>query len=318
MGGVAATDARRDAVVLSALQQRVARIVADLPEAEQFALAGGAALVLAQIVDRETRDLDFFGPSADDVDALADAVEAALVEAGMNVRRERSSHGFARLAVSHGGELTEVDLGVDARIRPTEPGPYGPTMALEELAADKLLALFDRAQARDFIDVDARLIVSDWNDCASLPPRKIMDSRAQLCARHSVRSAGSPPPTSASTSRADNDSPPLSSNGGTRSSAHDPPDASTDPTPDSHSDRLPANSDTARCSRDPGYSESTPRAAGTLAFVPSPQELERENACGVAVVPGERQSPRAVQTGVFDAQRSRAFRAWPDVLALIT
>jgi hypothetical protein len=81
--------------------------------------------------------------------------------------------------------------------------------------------------------------------------------------------------------------------------------------------RQPANSDTARWSRDPGYSESMLRVAGT-AFVPSPQELEREDACGVAVVPGERQSPRAVQTGVFDAQGSRAVRAWPDVLALIT
>jgi hypothetical protein len=45
--------------------------------------------MLARIVVRETRDLDFFGPSADDVDALAGAVEAALLETGMDVRRER-------------------------------------------------------------------------------------------------------------------------------------------------------------------------------------------------------------------------------------
>ena len=133
----------------------MARIVAALPEAERFALAGGAALVLARVVDRETRDLDFFGPSADEVDHLADAVETALTEAGLNVQRERISHGFARLTVTDGRAVTEVDLGADARIRPTEAGPYGPTLSLEELAADKLLALVDRAQARDFIDVDA-------------------------------------------------------------------------------------------------------------------------------------------------------------------
>lgn len=69
-------------VVLSALQQRVARIIADLPEAEDFALAGGAALVLARVVERETRDLDYLGPSADDVDALLGAVEAAALAAG--------------------------------------------------------------------------------------------------------------------------------------------------------------------------------------------------------------------------------------------
>jgi hypothetical protein len=68
------------------MQQRVARLVATLPEADQFALAGGATLVLAGIVDRETRDLDFFGPSCDDVDVLADVVEAALIETGVGVR----------------------------------------------------------------------------------------------------------------------------------------------------------------------------------------------------------------------------------------
>ncbi len=40
--------------MLSALQQRAARIIAGLPEAEDFALAGGAALVLARVVERET------------------------------------------------------------------------------------------------------------------------------------------------------------------------------------------------------------------------------------------------------------------------
>jgi hypothetical protein len=47
--------------VLSPLQEQVGRIVAALPEADGFALAGGAALVVARVVDRATRDLDFFG-----------------------------------------------------------------------------------------------------------------------------------------------------------------------------------------------------------------------------------------------------------------
>ena len=48
VGDVAAGAAQSDAVVLSALQERVARIVAALPEAEQFALAGGVPLVVAR------------------------------------------------------------------------------------------------------------------------------------------------------------------------------------------------------------------------------------------------------------------------------
>ena len=36
---------------------------------------------------------------------------------------------------------------------PSEPSDYGPTLAVEELAANKILALFDRAEARDFLDL---------------------------------------------------------------------------------------------------------------------------------------------------------------------
>jgi hypothetical protein len=147
--------ARRDCGVLTSLQERVACIVAGLPEADGFALAGGAALVVMHVVDRATRDLDFFGPSAGEVDRLVPAVESALSAAGFEVRRERASHGFARLTIVDGGDVTEVDLAADARIRPVDDGPLGPTLSLEELAADKLLALFDRAQARDFVDVAA-------------------------------------------------------------------------------------------------------------------------------------------------------------------
>jgi predicted nucleotidyltransferase component of viral defense system len=141
--------------VLSPLQEQVGRIVAALPEADGFALAGGAALVVARVVDRATRDLDFFGPSADDVDRLVPVVESALVAAELTVRRERCSHGFARLTVVGGDDVTELDLAADARIRPVGSGPLGPMLSLEELGADKLLALFDRAQPRDFVDVAA-------------------------------------------------------------------------------------------------------------------------------------------------------------------
>jgi hypothetical protein len=141
--------------VLSPLQQQVAQIVARLPEADGFALAGGAALVLSQIVERQTRDLDFFGASPADVDRLLPCVQAALSQAGLAVRVDRQNHGFARLTVTSDDETTEPDLAADARIRPTVPGPIGPMISLEELAADKLLALFGRAQARDFIDVAA-------------------------------------------------------------------------------------------------------------------------------------------------------------------
>ena len=46
-----------------------------------------------------------------------------------------------------------MDLAADARIRPVDEGPLGPILSLEELAADKVLALFDRAQAGRLCDL---------------------------------------------------------------------------------------------------------------------------------------------------------------------
>jgi len=75
--------------VLTPLQRRIATIISGLPEAEQFALAGGAALIARGDVERQTRDLDFFGPAPADVDRLVPAVERALQDTGLEVRRIR-------------------------------------------------------------------------------------------------------------------------------------------------------------------------------------------------------------------------------------
>ncbi len=81
MGGVdpAAPSSRNR--VLTALQRRIATIIGELPEAAQFALAGGGALIARGDVEGETRDLDFFGPAPQDVNQLLPAVEQALQDA---------------------------------------------------------------------------------------------------------------------------------------------------------------------------------------------------------------------------------------------
>jgi hypothetical protein len=139
--------------MLSPLQEQVAEIIAGLDEATDFALAGGAALISRGDVQRQTKDLDFFGLTTEAVDWLLPAVERALQSAGLTVRRVQYNPGFARLLVEAGGDRTEVDLAADARLFPIEPGRPAPTLSGEELAVDKVLAVFGRAEARDFIDL---------------------------------------------------------------------------------------------------------------------------------------------------------------------
>jgi hypothetical protein len=94
-------------------------------------------------------------PSTDAVDRLVPAVDRALHDAGFVVRHVQENHGFARLIVESGEDRTELDLGADARLFPAEPGRPAPTLSGEELAVDKVLAVFGRAEARDFVDLAA-------------------------------------------------------------------------------------------------------------------------------------------------------------------
>jgi hypothetical protein len=53
-----------------------------LDEARDFALAGGGAMIVRGDIERQTRDLDFFGPTANAVDQLVPAVDRALRAVG--------------------------------------------------------------------------------------------------------------------------------------------------------------------------------------------------------------------------------------------
>jgi transposase-like protein len=89
--------------------------------AERLAGKEEWSMIVRGDVERQTRDLDFFGLSTDAVDQLLPAVDRALQAAGLVVRRIQESPGFARLIVESDEDRTELDLGADARLFPAEP-----------------------------------------------------------------------------------------------------------------------------------------------------------------------------------------------------
>jgi hypothetical protein len=158
--------------VLTPLQVRIARLLNDLPEARDFALAGGAALIAHRVVDRLTDDLDFFATTPAAPITLLESLEAALRQDGLTVEQLRVTDSFVRLQVGSDVDSTLVDLAYDARLSSPVPTELGATLAVEELAADKTLALFGRAAARDFIDVDALVQQFGWNQLLQLASEK--------------------------------------------------------------------------------------------------------------------------------------------------
>jgi hypothetical protein len=141
------------AAALTAFQIEVAGVFFSLPSAQGFVLTGGAALVAQQLSARPTQDLDFLTSRGGDVPVARDEFESAATARGWTVTRIRDEPQFCRLQV-HGADDLLVDLLVDAPPnQPSVASVLGPTLGLEDLAGRKLLALFDRAAARDFADV---------------------------------------------------------------------------------------------------------------------------------------------------------------------
>lgn len=140
------------------LQRELAEDFFALPASRGFAVSGGAALIAHRVVDRRSDDLDLFTyPGAGDVRAASDALEGLARGRGWSVTRIHDNDTFVRMSIvtSDGDELL-VDLALDAKPMDDSTLTFlGPTMGLEENAGRKLLALFGRAEPRDFVDVYA-------------------------------------------------------------------------------------------------------------------------------------------------------------------
>jgi hypothetical protein len=142
-------------VPLTDFQLEVARLFFSLPASEGFVLAGGAALVAQHLTVRPTQDLDFFTDVAADVAAARAELTAAAQAREWTVGTVQEGETFCRLQVT-GPEALLVDIALDSTPgQPPTMSVAGPTYAPRELAARKVVALFDRYAPRDFVDVFA-------------------------------------------------------------------------------------------------------------------------------------------------------------------
>lgn len=146
---------------ITTFQVEVAGVFFSLPEAHSFLLAGGLALAAHGLSDRPTEDLDAFTSQKNDVQVAFEAFSLAAKNRGWNVEVKQSTDTFVRLMVT-GSDSLLVDIALDSGPGfPTTMSVLGPTFAPEELAARKLLALFDRAMPRDFVDIFR--LASKWD-----------------------------------------------------------------------------------------------------------------------------------------------------------
>jgi len=144
---------------VDAFHQGLARMGLDAAERYGFALAGGYAVQAAGFLKRPTEDIDLFTAweRRGDFDTGAQAIVDAYVAAGLTVQAERRHDSFTRLTVSDGVRTATVELGVDSRAHKPVRKSIGPVLHPDDAVANKMRALYERAHACDFIDIDAVL-----------------------------------------------------------------------------------------------------------------------------------------------------------------
>jgi hypothetical protein len=147
-------------------QIEVARAFFELDTSKGFVVSGGAALLALGLSTRPTQDLDIFtSPPINDVKTAMRSFKKSAESRGWDVEIIVAEDTFCRFTVSIDGDVVLVDLAVDSALG-NEPtmSILGPTMPADEVAARKVLALFDRAAARDFVDVYQLSQVFDKDD----------------------------------------------------------------------------------------------------------------------------------------------------------
>ena len=133
-----------------------------------FALGGGNALVLHGLINRPTEDVDLFTDRDGGIRAAAGLVQAALHQAGLEVKEVKDETDLSGVIYGLDGHFIQLEVIRDDRIArlslsslPRRHHPVvmeiGPVMHLDDLVTSKTAAIINRREVRDYIDTAAFL-----------------------------------------------------------------------------------------------------------------------------------------------------------------
>jgi len=144
--------------ILTPLQRNLLHEIGRGPLRPDFFLTGGTALSAFYLHHRYSLDLDFFTANPAALIHVPAAMQEIAVKLGAQVTFTRTLGSFLECFVRlPDGEQLELDFAQDSpyRLEPTrQHAEFGiqvdnPT----DIACNKLSALFDRAEPKDFVDV---------------------------------------------------------------------------------------------------------------------------------------------------------------------
>jgi predicted nucleotidyltransferase component of viral defense system len=144
--------------LLTPLQRRLLGEIGQSPLREEFFLTGGTALAALYLHHRYSIDLDLFTENPAAVAQVPPTMQEIAGRLGLEITFTRTLGTFLEaFVIAPDGERVEFDFAQDSPYR-LEPTRLDPELDLwvdnpTDIACNKLSALFDRAEPKDFVDV---------------------------------------------------------------------------------------------------------------------------------------------------------------------
>jgi hypothetical protein len=143
-------------------QRRLAEIGLRAASQYGFALAGGHAIAAHGILARPSEDVDLFADwhRRAEFPVATEAIITAYQSEGYAVDVDHQLDTFARLHITDPAQpesTHRVELVSNWRAQPPVVMEIGPVLHADDVIAGKVDALYNRAAARDFLDIDAAI-----------------------------------------------------------------------------------------------------------------------------------------------------------------
>ena len=143
--------------LLTPLQQKLLNAIGQSALGDTFYLTGGTALSAFYLEHRYSEDLDFFTADPLAVNRVAPILQEIATQLAVQVAFTRVLGSFLECFVWDAQERVKLDFAQDTpyRLQPLRRHELHHVYldSLPDIAANKLSALFDRAEPKDFVDV---------------------------------------------------------------------------------------------------------------------------------------------------------------------